>query len=54
MVTPEQGDAWLEGSGDDARAGLAPFPAELMDAYPVSTRVNSPRNEGPELLDRVA
>ena len=54
MVTPEQCDAWLEGTMDDSRVALAPFPAELMDAYPVSTRVNSPRNDGPELLEGVA
>ena len=54
MVTPGQCDAWLEGTMDDSRAALAPFPAERMDAYPVSTRVNSPRNDGPELLEGVA
>lgn len=30
---------------------LSPFPPELMRAYPVSTRVNSPRNDDPSLLD---
>ena len=54
IVTPVHCDAWLGGSSADARAVLESFPAELMDAYPVSTRVNSPRNDGPELLDRVA
>ena len=32
---------------------LVPYPAELMEAYPVSKQVNSPRNEGPELIKRV-
>ncbi|WP_290652094.1 SOS response-associated peptidase [Aquisalimonas sp.] len=54
MVTPETCGAWLEGTPADAQAVLAPFPAELMDAYPVSSRVNSPRNDGPSLLERVA
>ncbi|MFV8835682.1 SOS response-associated peptidase [Aquisalimonas sp. APHAB1-3] len=54
MVIAEQCDVWLGGSVHDARTALAPFPAELMDAYPVSTHVNSPRNDDPELLERVA
>ena len=54
MVTPESCGVWLEGSSSDARDALGPFPVELMDAYPVSTRVNSPRNDNPELLERVA
>ena len=29
---------------------LRPYPAEAMDAYPVSARVNTPRNEGADLL----
>ena len=42
MVTPEYCGVWLEGSSSDAREVLGPFPVELMDAYPVSTRVNPP------------
>ncbi len=54
IVTPEHCGAWLEGSSSDARSVLAPFPAERMDAYPVSTRVNAPRNDEPELLEPIA
>jgi putative SOS response-associated peptidase YedK len=32
---------------------LKPYPADLMTAAPVSTGVNSPRNEGLELLAAV-
>jgi putative SOS response-associated peptidase YedK len=32
---------------------LAPHPADEMEAYPVSTYVNSPRNEGPECIARL-
>jgi putative SOS response-associated peptidase YedK len=32
----------------------APFPAEEMRAYPISTRVNSPRNDDPAILEEVA
>ena len=31
---------------------LTPYPAELMESFPVSTVVNSPRNEGPQLIQR--
>ncbi len=31
---------------------LKPFPADLMDAWPVSQLVNSPRNEVPEIVVR--
>ncbi len=46
-------DEWLDPANqhvDALRALLAPFPAEEMSAYPVSTYVNSPRNEGPECV----
>jgi putative SOS response-associated peptidase YedK len=33
---------------------LLPYPADEMRAYPVSTRVNNVRNEGPELIAPVA
>ena len=32
---------------------LKPFPAELMEAFPVSKLVNSPKNDAPEIIDRV-
>jgi len=38
--------AWLEGI--DATALLRPLPAKLLQAYPVSTVVNSSRNETPD------
>ena len=33
---------------------LTPFAAELMLMWPVSTRVNSPDNDDPSLLDPAA
>jgi putative SOS response-associated peptidase YedK len=53
MLTTEACSAWLEGTAAQARALLVPFPTHQMKAYPVSTRVNSPRNDGPDLLERV-
>jgi putative SOS response-associated peptidase YedK len=44
-------DAWLQGSLEEARAVLKPYPADLMDAYEVSTRVNSVKNNDPGLID---
>jgi putative SOS response-associated peptidase YedK len=33
---------------------LRPLPAGLMEAYPVSTLVSSPGNEGPRLVEPVS
>lgn len=37
-------DAWLVGTVDEARAVLKQYPADEMEAWPVSTRVNTPKN----------
>ncbi|KPV39028.1 hypothetical protein AN478_11935 [Thiohalorhabdus denitrificans] len=50
-------DLWLDpGVGDPEalRGLLRPYPAEEMEAHPVSRGVNNPRNDGPELLEEVA
>jgi putative SOS response-associated peptidase YedK len=41
-------DAWL--SGEAGKEILMPFPADRMKAYPISTRVNSPRNNDPGII----
>ena len=49
-------ERWLDVKEQDAAAAAAllrPFPAERMRGYPVSRRVNSANNEGPELIERV-
>ncbi len=46
-------DAWLAGSTEEAQAALKPYPADSMAAWPVSTRVNSPRNNDPRLIERL-
>lgn len=47
---------WLDRSVDDL-AGLTqllvPAPDDVLTTYPVSTRVNSADNEGPDLVERV-
>jgi len=50
MLPPEAVDLWLTGTPEQARTLLVPYPAELMHAYPVSKRVNTPRNDDPELI----
>lgn len=50
-------DAWLDPATDDRallRAMLMPAAEDVLVAYPVSRAVNSPRNNGPELVERVA
>jgi putative SOS response-associated peptidase YedK len=56
ILAPEAWDRWLDsGFGDieQLRGMLAPYDAAQMEAYPVSRRVNSPQNEGSELLEAV-
>jgi putative SOS response-associated peptidase YedK len=50
----EDHEAWLKGTTAEARAVLRPYPADLMVAHPVSLRVNSVRNNGPELIEPIA
>ena len=57
ILHPESYDEWLDA---DARAVaslkelLRPYPASEIVAYPMSARVNSPRNQGEELITRMA
>jgi putative SOS response-associated peptidase YedK len=44
-------EPWLAGSTDQARAVLKQYPAESMLAWPVSTRVNTPKNNDPGLVE---
>lgn len=53
LLTEADFAAWLAPDNRDLAAlkrMLAPFPAEEMHAYPVGTRVNNVRNNGPELV----
>ncbi len=51
ILRKEDREAWLTGSIDESRAVLAPYPADLMVAYPVSPRVNKPENDDEKLLE---
>jgi putative SOS response-associated peptidase YedK len=49
VILPEEHhDAWL--SGEAGKKVLVPFPADRMKAWPVSPRVNSPKNNDPEIV----
>jgi putative SOS response-associated peptidase YedK len=56
ILSPEDYDLWLEpdfhGQGK-LLAMLKPYPAEDMEAYPISTVVNNPRNETKECIEAI-
>lgn len=53
ILHPRDYARWLEPSPqtpDRLKPLIKPFPADLMDAYPVSTLVNTPANDMPQLV----
>ena len=53
ILHPRNYDKWLDPSAqtpDQLIPLLKPFPAEMMDAYPVTPLVNKPSNDTPELV----
>jgi putative SOS response-associated peptidase YedK len=56
ILEPDDEGRWTDARVIDPAAVLLclrPLPAERMEAYPVSTLVSSPRNEGPRLVEPV-
>lgn len=54
ILKPEDENKWLTSThADDILLLLKPYPAEKMNAYPISKLVNSARNDVPEVLDRL-
>lgn len=55
ILSPQAWDRWLDpGVGEDELSSLLrPAPDDLLSAHPVSRRVNSPANDGPELVEAV-
>lgn len=56
LLAPEHWQRWLDPDNEDVADLLVPPPLDLVDAIelrPVSDQVNSVRNNGPQLLDRV-
>ncbi len=52
ILRPEDHEAWLKG-GKVPQSAFEPFPAEEMEVFPVSPRVNTPKNDDPSLIARV-
>jgi len=52
IISEENYGTWLDTANppQKAQALLAPYPADRMEAYPVSTMVNSPANDSEELV----
>lgn len=55
ILRMEDYPAWIDPATkqETLLAMLAPCPVHLLDAYPVSTRVNNPRHNDPECVARV-
>jgi putative SOS response-associated peptidase YedK len=56
ILPPDLYDAWLEPDNDDREellSMLTSYPAEEMEAYPVSRRVNRPANDDQSVLEPV-
>ncbi len=54
IIAPENYTTWLKGDTQGHPTDLLlPYPAEAMEAWPVSSRVNVPSNNEPSLLNRV-
>jgi putative SOS response-associated peptidase YedK len=57
ILPPESHDEWLRPeplAADLLQELLVPHSAEGMEAYPVSTLVNKPANDGPECIARLS
>jgi putative SOS response-associated peptidase YedK len=48
LLSEEHHDSWL--SGEAGKEILVPYPADWMKAWPVSSRVNSPKNDDAEII----
>ena len=57
VISPDRWDDWLDPAPGDAERLLkvmAPAAADALETRPVSTAVNSVRNDGPDLIAPVA
>ncbi|ELZ85001.1 hypothetical protein C453_10485 [Haloferax elongans ATCC BAA-1513] len=53
VLAPEEEETWLHGDINEVEPLLDTYPGDEMTAYPVSTRVNSPANDGRDLIEPV-
>jgi putative SOS response-associated peptidase YedK len=54
ILAKDDRETWLKGTADEAWSTLKPYADEHMVAWPVSTRVNSPKNNDASLIQPVA
>jgi hypothetical protein len=53
IIAPENYERWLDAAVDEVVDLFAPYPADAMAFYPVSTRVNAVRNDDATLIEPV-
>lgn len=53
ILQKEDIDLWLNGTPEEAKALLKEYPSGQMVAWPVSTRVNTPRNNDADLIQPI-
>jgi putative SOS response-associated peptidase YedK len=51
IVQPKDYSQWLDRENADIADILAPYPSDRMVAYPVSRRVNDPKNDDAKLIE---
>ncbi|MFC5366450.1 SOS response-associated peptidase [Salinirubrum litoreum] len=53
VLAPDEEETWLHGDPNEVHELLDPYPDDELHTYPVSTRVNSPANDAPDLIEEV-
>ncbi len=53
ILAPADYEIRLRGGAGEARAVLGPYPLDVMVAYQLGTRVNSPENNDEKLIELV-
>lgn len=51
VLPPAAEDAWLSGSPETRKTLCQPYPEADLDAYEISTHVNNPNNDDPEVIE---
>ena len=54
ILAPHNYARWLDVEQQDPAELLPPYPSDAMRAYPVSTRVNAPKNDDAALIEPLA
>lgn len=54
ILEPDEESTWLETDDEDELGALLdPFPDDYTTAYPISTAINNPSNDSPEVIEPV-